>query len=71
MIAARLDKMNISKKDDVFSSKPTVEPIILKPVGIVRSEIKEPMLRAGDDGLTRPVRMQQEKGDFQTLIIWF
>jgi tRNA-Thr(GGU) m(6)t(6)A37 methyltransferase TsaA len=60
MIAERPDSMNIRTKDDVSSSEPTAEYITLRPVGIVHSEIKEPMLRAGDDGLTRQVRMQQE-----------
>lgn len=45
--------MNNRTKDDVSSKEPAAEPITLRPVGIVRSEIKEPMLKAGDDGLGR------------------
>lgn len=59
--------MGIKKKDDVLSGQPAADPIILKPVGIVRSEIKEPTLKAGDDGLTWQVRAQQEKNYRQKL----
>lgn len=41
--------------------KITEDHITLRPVGVVRSEIKEPSLRADDDGLTRQVQVQQEK----------
>ena len=53
--------MSIKKKDGVFPGNPAADPIILRPVGVVRSEIKEPMLRAGNDGLTRQVQNEQEK----------
>ncbi len=33
----------------------------LTPVGVVRSEVKQPMLSAGEDGLTLDMRMEQAK----------
>ena len=42
--------MDIGTKDEVFSGEPAADLINLKPVGIIRSEIKEPMLGAGDEG---------------------
>ena len=53
--------MNDKTKNDVFFSEQYEEHITLRMVGIVRSEIKELSLKAGDDGLTRQVQMQQEK----------
>lgn len=37
----------------------TMEPVTLTPVGIVRSEIKEPMLRADEEGLSLEERNQR------------
>ena len=53
--------MNIKTDNDAFQIKSDVGPITLVPVGIVRSPIKDPTLKAGDDGLARQVRMPQEE----------
>lgn len=46
---------------------PVPDLITLRPVGIVHSEIKEPTLKTGNDGLARQVRKQQEKAYHEKL----
>lgn len=53
--------MSIRNNDGIFSVGSAADLITLRPVGIVRSEIKAPMIKAGEDGLTRELREQQEK----------
>jgi len=48
-------------KNEAFDSESASDSIILTPIGMVRSEIKEPILKANEDGLTRELRSQQEK----------
>jgi len=53
--------MNTRIKNNAYFSRTSADPITLVPVGIVRSPIKEPTLKACDNGLTRQVQRQQEK----------